>query len=162
MPPIEVFGVEHIDLTVNDLARSSDFYDQVLGELGFRRLAEDADARWANAHLTIGIRPAGGDQHDARFNRYRVGLHHLALKAGSREAVDRFHSFLVDNGIAVLDPPAEYPQYGANYYAVFFSDPDGLKLEVVHFPWGYWRRAQSDGRDDRPRYAPRRTPGDTC
>ena len=157
MAAIEVFGVEHIDLTVNDLARSSEFYDQVLGALGFSRLADDAgsDVRWANAHLTIAIRPAARDQQGAHFNRYRVGLHHLALKAGSRAAVDRFHSFLVDNRIEVLDPPAEYPQYGVNYYAVFFSDPDGLKLEVVHFPWGYWRRAQSEGRDERPRYTPR-------
>ena len=33
-----------------------------------------------------------------------------------------------------LDPPAEYPQYALGYYAVFFADPDGLKLEFVHMP----------------------------
>ena len=36
---------------------------------------------------------------------------------------------------------------------LFFADPDGLKLEVVHFPWGYWRRVQESGRDERPRDA---------
>src|SRR4029434_9937307 len=41
-----------------------------------------------------------------------------------------------------LEPPAEYPEYGTGYYAVFFADPDGLKLEAVHFPWGYWKRVQ--------------------
>ena len=56
----------------------------------------------------------------------------------------------------MLDPPAEYPEYGPAYYAVFFTDPDAMKLELVHFPWGYWRRVQSEGHDERPRYAPRR------
>ena len=38
------------------------------------------------------------------------------------------------------------------YYAVFFADPDGMKLELVHYPWGYWRKVQTEGRDPRPRY----------
>jgi len=37
-------------------------------------------------------------------------------------------------GIAILDAPAEYPEYAPGYYAVFFADPDGLKLEFVHTP----------------------------
>ena len=35
---------------------------------------------------------------------------------------------------STLDPPAEYPLYAPGYYAVFFADPDGLKLEFVHMP----------------------------
>ncbi len=159
MDPAEVLGVEHIDLTVNDLRRSAAFYDQALGALGFKRLEEDDagehDLRWANAHLTIGIRRAAPANAGARFDRYRVGLHHLALKVRSREQVDEFYRFLCREGQKVLDAPAEYPQYGKDYYAVFFSDPDGMKLEVVHFPWGYWRRAQTEGRDDRARYQPK-------
>ena len=78
MEPIEVLGVEHIDVTVNDLARSTAFYDKVMPALGFRRLPDnDRDnIRWANAHLTFAIRPASlSARRD--FNRYRVGLHHL-------------------------------------------------------------------------------------
>ena len=157
MEPAEVLGIEHIDLTVNDLQKSAAFYDRVLGALGFRRLDEDDagehDIRWGNAHLTIALRAAPGEHLGAVFDRYRVGLHHLALKVRSREQVDRFHQLLRDEGLTVLDAPAEYPQYGKGYYAVFFADPDGIKLEVVHFPWGYWRRVQTDGRDDRPRRA---------
>jgi glyoxylase I family protein len=157
MEPVEIIGVEHVDLTVNDVRKSAGFYDKVLGALGFRRLEEDDaaehDLRWGNAHLTIAIRAAAADQVGAEHNRYRVGLHHLALKARTRAQVDQFHRFLRSERITVLDAPAEYPQYGKNYYAVFFADPDGLKLEVVHFPWGYWRRVQADGHDGRPRYA---------
>jgi glyoxylase I family protein len=153
---IDVFGVEHLDLTINDIARSAAFYDQVLGALGFRKLetpAGDTDVRWGNAHLTIAIRPASSPHRGAEFDRYRVGLHHLALRTRTRADVDEFHRFLLREKLAVLDAPAEYPQYGPNYYAVFFADPDGIKLELAHFPWGYWRKAMTEGRDERPRHA---------
>jgi glyoxylase I family protein len=149
---IEVLGVEHIDLTVNDATRSRAFYDKVLGELGFRKYEGDDYIHWANAQMTLAIRVASAPNRDAHFDRYRVGLHHLAFRARSRADVDAFHAFLRREKIAVLDAPAEYPQYGENYYAVFFADPDGMKLELVHFPWGYWKRVQTDGRDPRPRY----------
>ena len=37
-------------------------------------------------------------------------------------------------GATILDPPAEYPDYGKGYYAVFFADPDGMKLEYAFTP----------------------------
>jgi catechol 2,3-dioxygenase-like lactoylglutathione lyase family enzyme len=60
MEPIEVFGLEHIDVTVNDLQKSAAFYDKVMPVLGFRRLIEDDgdDIRWGNAHMTFAIRLA--------------------------------------------------------------------------------------------------------
>ena len=152
--PIEVLGVEHIDLTVNDVARSRAFYDKVLGELGFRKYEDENYLNWSNAQMTIAIRPASDTYRGADFDRFRVGLHHLALRARSRADVDQFHRFLGREKITILDTPAEYPQYGREYYAVFFADPDGMKLELVHFPWGYWRKVQTDGRDDRARYDP--------
>jgi glyoxylase I family protein len=155
MAEIDVLSVDHLDLTVNDLQRSIAFYEQVLGALGMRRIAHDSYVAWGNAHLNIGLRSAAPEHRDTAFDRTRAGYHHLALKARSRGDVDRFHAFLVRAGLPVLDPPAEYPQYGHGYYAVFFADPDGLKLELVHFPWGYWRKVQESGRDERPRDAAR-------
>jgi len=149
---IEVLGVEHIDLTVNDVARSRAFYDKVLGELGFRKFESDDYINWSNAQMTIAIREASGVHRDAQFDRYRVGLHHLALRARSRADIDAFHDFLKREKIKILDAPAEYPHYGENYYAVFFADPDGMKLELVHNPWGYWRKVMTEGHDPRPRY----------
>jgi len=63
-------------------------------------------------------------------------LHHLAWRAESRADVDALHQRLLEIGATVLDAPADYPQYnkGRGYYAVFFTDPDGLKLEYVHTP----------------------------
>lgn len=155
MEPIDVLGFDHVDLTVNDLERSRAFYEKVLGALGFRLVKPESDSGsviFANAQTSIAIRPPSEAQRGATFDRYRVGLHHLALRAARRQDVDRFHDWLREEGLAVLDPPAEYPEYGESYYAVFFPDPDGLKLELVHFPWGYWRPAMTRGEDDRPRY----------
>ncbi len=151
MTEVEVLGIDHVDLTVNDLEKSATFYEKILARLGFRRLMENGQVRWANAHLSFAIRPASGGEQ--QIDRYRAGLHHLAFKVRNRADVDEFHQFLIREGMNVLDPPAEYPQYGPDYYAVFFADPDGIKLELVHFPWGYWRRVQEQGHDERPRRA---------
>lgn len=127
----------HIDLTVCDLEKSVEFYEAVLGELGFRRTdtySGDAPC-WMHGRLgdivfSIALH---GARDGARHNRYASGLHHLAFGADSRAAVDRFHRFLLDRGIEVLDAPAEY-DYTSGYYAVFFADPDGIKLELVYEP----------------------------
>src|SRR2546422_11705451 len=95
---MDVLGLDHVDLTVNDLARSIPFYEEVLGALGFRRVPHATYVAWANAHLAIVLRPA---EHDAAFDRYRGGLHHLALRVRSRDGVDRFHELLVRGGSTV-------------------------------------------------------------
>ncbi len=62
-------------------------------------------------------------------------MHHLAFRAQSREEVDRLHALLRRMDATILDPPGVY--YPPDYYAVFFADPDGLKLELVFNPRGY-------------------------
>ena len=134
--PIETLGYDHVDLTVNDLVRSCEFYDRVLHELGFRRTETwDGGVVYEGAGgVSLALLQAHEHARGAQFDRYRVGLHHLAFRAKCREDVDTFHRFLLAATVEVLDPPAEYPQYGAGYYAVFFADPDAIKLECVHYP----------------------------
>ena len=156
---MEALGLDHIDLTVSDLRRSTEFYELVLGALGFSRIEHPTYTAWSNGRMNIGLRQATSAHPAAAVDRFRPGLHHLALRAKGRSDVDEFHRLLVGRGLPVLDPPAEYPEYGPSYYAVFFADPDGMKLELVHFPWGYWRRVQTQGHDPRPRYELRRWSG---
>jgi catechol 2,3-dioxygenase-like lactoylglutathione lyase family enzyme len=126
----------HVDLTVTDLERSIEFYHQVLTELGFERIPVDpGDAPCWEIHGDLPV--FGIALHRAhsttRHDRYAAGLHHLAFRAASRAEVDRLFRFLTGQHIEVLDAPAEY-DYTPGYYAVFFADPDGLKLELVYEP----------------------------
>lgn len=133
-------AIHHIDLTVRDPWASAAFYDAVLGFMGYRRSHQDGrgidwsiTAPGGNIH-SVGIVAAQSDHAARPHDRYSPGLHHLAWRAASREDVDRLHALLLTISARVLDAPAEYPQYAPGYYAVFFADPDGLKLEYVFEP----------------------------
>lgn len=132
MNGMQILGLDHIDLSVSDLTRSRAFYDSVLTALGFHRITDDGTIVWRGPHLEIGIRAATSGEDGKPHDRYDVGLHHLAFRAENRADVDRFHDYLVRADIDVLDPPTDYPDYGDPYYAVFFADPDGIKLELVY------------------------------
>ena len=132
--------VHHIDLTVSDPTASRPFYEAVLGFMGYRVVSVhargfDCDLATPDGGFSsIGVMRAGGPNAARLHDRYSPGLHHLAWAAASREDVDAMHALLQRIGAAILDPPADYPQYGGGYYAVFFADPDGLKLEYVYKP----------------------------
>ena len=129
-------GVHHVDLVVSSVERSLPFYRDLLGPLGFHRISEVEGERgetiwyFAGPGSSIGIRKAQGN---GGIDRYRVGLHHLAFEAVSRAVVDERHDWLVDTGAEIETPPREYT-YSPGYYAVFFYDPDAIKLEIVHVP----------------------------
>jgi glyoxylase I family protein len=84
----------------------------------------------------IGLREKQSDAHGAPHDRYAVGLHHVCIDAPSREAVDERWRWLEAIEATVESAPREY-NYTPGYYAVFFYDPDGIKLELLHRP-GYW------------------------
>jgi catechol 2,3-dioxygenase-like lactoylglutathione lyase family enzyme len=129
-----VVGIDHLVIRVGDYARSRDYYDKVLGFLGFERKHEfHKTAGWSNGKTLfwIGEADARGKKHKHRIGN--IGFHHYAFQLGRRRDVDDLFGFLQDNDFPVVDPPADYPDYGAGYYAVFFLDPDGLKLEGMVF-----------------------------
>jgi catechol 2,3-dioxygenase-like lactoylglutathione lyase family enzyme len=132
--------VHHVDLTVKDPAASRPFYEAVLGFMGYRLSAEHARGFDFDLLLpdggfsSIGIMRAEGPNAARTHDRYSPGLHHIAWRADSRQDVDAMHAHLKRIGATILDAPADYPRYGEGYYAVFFADPDGLKLEYVFKP----------------------------
>jgi catechol-2,3-dioxygenase len=126
--------VNHLRLTVSDIELARTFYDPLMRCLGFvgeRRPdgglawgAPDAGGRLQWLILTAATR----DQpHDPRS----AGLHHVAFNARDRAHVDRIHEVLVSHDLEILQRPAEYDDE-PDHYAVFFRDPDGFKVEVVH------------------------------
>jgi catechol 2,3-dioxygenase-like lactoylglutathione lyase family enzyme len=130
--------LHHIDLTVTDVANARPLYDLFLTHAGFASKGFGADwAGWGLAgrrYPCVTLNQARGENATRRHDRYSAGLHHLALAARDRGDVDALHAKLVAAGATILDPPAEYPEYGAGYYAVFFADADGLKLEYAWTP----------------------------
>lgn len=141
----------HIDISIGYPERSIPFYAAFFEALGYRRWnvpmpewqgATPRRATWGirypdGARFGVEVRPARPESRDRRYDRYEPGPHHLAFHAGSREVVERVHRAMVAAGATVLDPPADYGGqlgYGEGYYAAFFADPDGVKLEVVYLP----------------------------
>ena len=134
--------VHHVVLTVRDPSESFPLYDAVLTALGYRlvRKNERDDFGWEletpSGSYSVHLGRAGENSAERRHDRYSPGLHHLAWKVESREEVDSMYQRVLSVGATILDAPAEYPQYnkGRGYYAVFFSDADGIKLECVYTP----------------------------
>ncbi|HEU5280236.1 MAG TPA: VOC family protein [Gaiellaceae bacterium] len=130
-------GVHHVDLVVSSIERSLPFYTGLLGPLGYDRVGEVEGERgetiWyiGGPGTAIGLREAQSDSEP--YDRYRVGLHHLAFEAGSRGQVDDAAAWVQSQRLELESVPQEYA-YIPGYYAVFFYDPDGLKLEIVHVP----------------------------
>jgi glyoxylase I family protein len=131
-------GLHHIDLVVSSIERSLPFYRELLEPLGYTDVGavegERGETIWyiggAGVRVGVGLRQA---QTEGAFDRYRVGVHHVAFEAPSREAVNERHRWLVERDGVIESPPKEYT-YIPGYYAFFFYDPDGIKLEVVHVP----------------------------
>jgi len=128
--------IHHIDLTVTDPAKSAPVYDVFLRHAGFEpKSSGEGWAAWGLAgkrYPSIAILEGAGENKFRRHDRYSPGLHHFALRAKSRADVDELHQKLIAVGAFILDAPADYPDYGAGYYAVFFADADGLKLEYAY------------------------------
>jgi len=129
---IEVSAVDHIYVAVTDLERSVAFYDPVMKLLGFRKgtkpIAGEPHVHYFNPVTQYTLRPAhrAGAVHDP----YRPGLHHLCFRLDGRDQVDAAARGLQRLGIEVSEPGL-YPEYASDYYATFFFDPDGIRLELV-------------------------------
>jgi glyoxylase I family protein len=130
-------GVHHVDLVVSSIERSLPFYRDLLGPLGWHGVTEVEGERgetiWyvGGPGSSIGLREAQAES--GPYERYSVGLHHLAFEAASRSDVDERADWLRAQGAVLESEPLEYT-YSPGYYAVFFFDPDGLKLEIVYVP----------------------------
>ena len=132
-------GIHHVFVTVNDFARARHFYASLLPRLGYGASWEYPDADrpsvgWLGAGGSFWIKQCDPRHVHDRFSKDRVGLCEVAFRAESREQVDTLAREVPEWGGRLLDAPREYPEYVPGYYAVFFADPDGIKLEAVYLP----------------------------
>ncbi len=130
----KVVGIDHLAIRVSDFETSRRFYDRLLHFLGFVLEWEfDRTVGWNNGVTMIWITEADAAGRKHPHHTGDIGYHHYAFELGAREEVDELGAFLEREGVTIVDPPAAYPSYGEGYYAVFFLDPDGLKLEGMYF-----------------------------
>ena len=130
----EIIGMDHIFITVSDMARSERFYDEVmLGVLQFRKntfaIGSEAHVHYYNRHFGFVLRPARVQR---PHEPYSPGLHHLCLRVDSVAEVAEVARQLKLLSIAATVPKL-YPEYAEDYTATFFEDPDGIRLEVMNF-----------------------------
>ncbi|HZW25616.1 MAG TPA: VOC family protein [Gallionella sp.] len=130
----EVTGIDHIYITVSDLQHSESFYDHVLLEtLGFRKnsftLGGDPHIQYFNRHLGYVLRPS---RNSGGHDSCAPGLHHFCLRVESVEDVVAVADQLRARGVEASEAKL-YPEYAPDYWATFFTDPDGLRLEVTNY-----------------------------
>ena len=130
-------GLGHVDLVCNDVERSLAFYAAVFGELGLQEPHEEHGERGETIYYlrfpqagsgSIGFRQA---QKEQPFELYAPGFHHLAVAVERKTDVDLAHENALAAGAAVLHGPRLWPVYHPDYYATFFEDPDGFRVEVA-------------------------------
>ena len=119
---------DHIDLRVKNRENAQRFYAQILPAIGFR--VDKSGDQW-------GLFEAKGNGAVAFFGFTEDADHQpngnrIAFWAESREAVDKAGEVVRRAGGKNIEGPELCLEYSAGYYAVFFEDPDGNKLEICH------------------------------
>lgn len=122
-------NIDHLNITVTDLAASRAFYDVVMPTVGVAKLLDIPQAPEHPAMVGYGRHPkpflwlVTGDTVDPNL--------HIGLTVSSRQEVDAFHAAALAAGATSRHAPAVHPEYHPNYYGAFVNDPDGTNLEAV-------------------------------
>src|SRR3954453_16462481 len=131
---IGINGMAHVVLPASDFRRARAFYARLLPAFGMKPVFDgDKFSYWVGARTAIGIEPCDPAFAGERFVQQRVGLHHLCLRARSREDVDQCAALLKGMGAKIVRGPLE-GTWAPGYYYVLFEDPDGIRLEVNFVP----------------------------
>jgi catechol 2,3-dioxygenase-like lactoylglutathione lyase family enzyme len=128
--------ITHIQINVSDFEKSKEFYSELFGVLGWIKFMEEEDIiSWTDGEFSFWIVETEQKFKEKKFHRKNTGLNHIAFKVNSKQKVNEFfEKFLLNKKEMVLYSGAkEYPEYGKGYYAVYFEDPDRIKLEVAYY-----------------------------
>ena len=131
---IEINGMAHVILTVNNFDASRDFYCKLLPFLGLTKVYDGNNFVYhVGARTALGIQRSSGEHAEERFSQKRVGLHHLCFRARNREDVDKVGELLKEMN-AYIDRGPMDGDFAPGYYYMVFEDPDGIRLEINHVP----------------------------
>jgi catechol 2,3-dioxygenase-like lactoylglutathione lyase family enzyme len=143
---IAINGMAHVILTVSQFDKARAFYSSLLPQFGMSLVHDGEDFCYhVGARTAIGIRKCDPEFLGERFEQYRVGLHHLCLRARSREDVDKTAKLVTKLGAQIIRGPEER-DWAQGYYYVLFEDPDGIRFEVNFIPGaGLLKKGESFG-----------------
>jgi catechol 2,3-dioxygenase-like lactoylglutathione lyase family enzyme len=120
--------IDHFGLGVPDIDAATSYYDELMPMLGFQSCFGNGycpvDGNGAQLFLYEVTDREG-------YSRSGPGLQHIAFEVSTRAMVDVIHGWVRARGDEILHAPRIFPQFGEFYYATYFLDPHGFKLEVV-------------------------------
>ena len=124
---VELNGIAHIQLTVNDPERCIPFWEKLCHFLSMQTLIKgDGIVYCIGSRTGILVRGAPAEQRNTPFDQDRAGLHHFCFRARSREDVEAIHEFVVEElGATMVRGPEEGP-WAPGYYSI--------RVEVNHVP----------------------------
>lgn len=128
--------ISHLSLNVSDFKKSVEFYSKMMPLLGFKEsILGDDYAGWMSGDDSVWINSTHPNYSKVKFHRKQTGINHICFRVGSKKSVEKFaKEFVQANKAAILyNTPKAFPEYGKNYYAVFFEDPDRVKIEVAYY-----------------------------
>ncbi|WP_249871131.1 VOC family protein [Oceanobacillus saliphilus] len=124
--------IHHMEMNVSDLSKSTDFWGWLLEELGYHLFQKwDAGRSWKLNDSYLVFVQTEEKYLPSSYYRKRVGLNHLAFHAESSAQVDALTKRLQQKGIPILYSDKHPYAGGINHYAVYFEDPDRIKVEIV-------------------------------
>lgn len=124
--------IHHVELNVSDLGRSEAFWGWLLGELGYSEYQRwDGGRSWRLGETYIVLVQTEAEHLASGYHRRRTGLNHLAFHVESRDTVDQFTTELRRRGVPLLYEDRHPHAGGSETYAVFFEDPDRVKVELA-------------------------------
>jgi catechol 2,3-dioxygenase-like lactoylglutathione lyase family enzyme len=134
--------IDHLQITVKDLTKAELFYDQLMPILGFDLGAKSKGKveaheleviEYSHSNFIFAVSSPRHIFRDEAVHRRKPGaIHHIAFRASSEKEVDEAYRKIKTFTNNIVAPPQFYPQHGTHYYALFFKDDDGIKLEIVY------------------------------
>ena len=131
---IDINGMAHVILTVSQFEAARAFYGRICTAMGMKPVFDgEKFCYWVGGRTAIGIEPCDPAYAGEQFVQPRVGLHHICIRARTRDDVDRCAALLREMNATIVRGPNEN-SWAPGYYSVLFEDPDGIRLELNHVP----------------------------
>jgi catechol 2,3-dioxygenase-like lactoylglutathione lyase family enzyme len=124
--------LHHIEINVSNLEKTKMFWGWIMSKLGYEIFQQwESGISWKQGSTYIVFVQTLVQYLPSSYHRSQTGLNHLAFHASSKQQVDDMTLELVEKGVKILYS-YRHPYAGwQNHYAVFFEDPDRIKVELI-------------------------------